>query len=77
MDLATGSLELSTEDITDEGCIPIPNGVWEETVLIYVSSSIWHLKCHWMLVKDGYTSFVLWVTRMFLILIILFPVKTK
>ena len=30
-------------------CIPIPNGVWEETVFVHVSSSIWHLKCHWML----------------------------
>ena len=29
-------------------CISIPKGVWEETVLVNVSSSIWHFECHWM-----------------------------
>ena len=32
-------------------CIAVLNGVWEETVLVSVSSSIWHLKCHWMLIS--------------------------
>ena len=52
MNLATGPSELSAEEIIDAGreCTPVPNGVWEETVLINVSSSIWHLKCHWMLI---------------------------
>ena len=44
-----GSSELSAEEIICRERIPIPNGVWKETVLKNVSSIIWHLKCHWML----------------------------
>ena len=33
-----------------QGMNPTPNGVWEETVLVNVSSSMWHLKCHGMLI---------------------------
>ena len=40
-------------DYSCRECIPIPNGVWKETVLIKVSSSIWHLKCHWMLIPTA------------------------
>ena len=59
MNLVTGASELPAEDIVhiiDTGdCIPIPNGVWEETVLVNVSStsSIWDLKCHWMLIPTA------------------------
>ena len=28
-------------------------GVWKETVLVNVSFSIWHLKCHWMLIPTA------------------------
>ena len=55
MNLATESSELSAEDIIDERreCNPIPNGVWEETVLVNFSSSIWPLKYHWMLIPTA------------------------
>ena len=43
----------SREDYSYRECIPIPNGVWKETVLINVSSSILHLKCHWMLIPTA------------------------
>ena len=38
----------SRGDYSCRECIPIPSGVWKETVLINVSSGIWHLKCHWI-----------------------------
>ena len=56
MNLATGSSELSAEDIVDArgwGCILIPIGYSEEIVLINVSSNIFHLKCHWMLIPSA------------------------
>ena len=43
--------------------IPIPNGIWEETVLVNVSSSIWHLKCHWMLIPTTPIRWLKFVTR--------------
>ena len=50
VNLATGSFSRA---YSCRECIPIPNGVWKELVLINVSSSIWHLKCHWMLIPTA------------------------
>ena len=46
---------LSAEDIIDAGSAfqSLYNGVWEETALVNVSSRIWHLKCHWMLIPTA------------------------
>ena len=34
-------------------CITILNIVWKETVLVNISSSLWHLKCHWILIPTA------------------------
>ena len=49
MNLAKESSEVSAEDIIDAGreCIPIPNGVWEETELVNVSSRMLHCICRY------------------------------
>ena len=55
VNLSTGSSELSDGSIIDAGSAfqSLTIGVWEETVLVNVSSSIRHLKWHWMMISTS------------------------